>query len=98
MLRSFDLIYTQISIRCTVLHYKLIATVKLNVTVLRLVGLSQLKGDRRVGRLTTVRAERVWARDVAGLKRISRGMPGSGKSRRFRTISRAHKAGKGAAQ
>lgn len=69
--------------------------------MLQLVGLSQFKGDRRVGRLTTVRAERVCevgARDVAGLKRISRGMPGSGKSRRFRTISRAHKAGKGAAQ
>lgn len=69
--------------------------------MLQLVGLSQLKVDRRVGRLTTVRAERVsevGARDVAGLKRISRGMPGSGKSRRFRTISRAHKAGKGAAQ
>lgn len=68
---------------------------------MKLVGLSQLKVDRRVGRLTTVRAERVCqvgTRDVAGLKRISRGMPGSGKSRRFRTISRAHKAGKGAAQ
>lgn len=54
-----------------------------NVTVSQLVGLSQLKGDKRVGRLTTtVRAERVCevgARDVAGLKRISRGMPGSGK-------------------
>lgn len=69
--------------------------------MLQLLGLSQFKVDRRVGRLTTVRAERVCqvgARDVAGLKRISRGMPGSGKSRRFRTISRAHKAGKGAAQ
>lgn len=39
--------------------------------MLQLVGLSQLKVDRRVGRLTTVRAERVCqvgARNVKGLK------------------------------